>query len=372
MTNNSLLIANYMNHAYIESQIERSKNYNSHLCAIKFELKFIPNEADKFKEIISFMYAFLGYTSITNEGGNHFIIFLHESKIHNVVMTIKNMLMSVKIKFGINIHNVGITAYDSSDDKNSLIERVHTFFMKSKVSKNIDVYYGTKFFEFSHCSDSDNIQSIYTQEPNLNLYGFYKEAPLMSKVKVVDYSEGSLKVNANQEYLPFLKKQEYVYIEHAMIPDIMRADIIKINFNNGMITLDNMKFLDNSPVHRKNIRVAPHRPIQAILECENELYIEGLIADISKNSILLTTQLAKIEELQAKGLQTKSFKLRFHLDGANNSSFTVDVKAMVYKIFGNQLVLNIYPTPEIETEITEYIAMCQNLLLLEVKGTFVH
>jgi len=157
-----------------------------------------------------------------------------------------------------------------------------------------------------------------------------------------------------------------------MIPDIMRADIIKINFNNGMITLDNMKFLDNSPVHRKNIRVAPHRPLQTTLECESELYIEGLIADISKNSVLLTTQLVKIEELQVKGLQTRTFKLRFHLEGVNNSSFTVDVKAMIYKIFGNQLVLNIYPTPEIETEIAEYIAMCQNLLLLEVKGTFAH
>ena len=100
--------------------------------------------------------------------------------------------------------------------------------------------------------------------------------------------------------------------------------------------------------------------------------MEGLVADISKNSILLTTQLAKIEELQAKGLHTKSFQLKFHLESSNNKTFSVDVKAMIYKVFGNQIVLNIYPTPEIETEIVDYIAMCQNILLLEVKGTFVH
>ncbi len=371
MTNNSLLIANYINHAFIESQIERSNNYNSHLCVVKFELKFDPNKANEFKEIISFMYEFLGYTPIINESSNNFLIFLHESKIHNVVMTVKNMLMSVKIKFGITINNIGITAYDESDDKNTLIGRVHTFFMKSKISKDTDVYYGTKFFEYCPNGDFDNIRSIFTQEPHLNLYGFYKETPLLSKVAVEDYDKGTLKVKANPEYLPFLKKQEFVYIEHTMIPDIMRGDITRINFNSGIIEIDNMKFLDNSPVHRKNIRVAPHRPIQAVLDCEDEFHMEGLVADISKNSILLTTQLAKIEELQAKGLHTKNFQLKFHLESVNNSSFTVDVKAMVYKIFGNQIVLNIYPTPDVNAGITEYIAMCQNMLLLEVQGTFI-
>jgi hypothetical protein len=371
MTNNSLLVTNYINHAFIESQLERSKNYNSHLCVIKFDFKFDPNKANEFKEVISFMYEFLGYTPIINEGSNKFLIFIHESKIHNVVMTVKNMFMSVKIKFGIVINNIGITLLDESDDKNSLIERVHKFYMKSKISKEIDVYYGTKFFEYCPNGDFDNIRSIFTQEPHLNLYGFYKESPLLSKVVVEDYEKNRLIVKANSEYLPFLKKQEFVYIEHTMVPDIMRGDITRIDFNNSILEIDNIKFLDNSPVHRKNIRVTPHRPIQAILDYEEEFHMEGLVADISKNSILLTTQLAKIEELQAKGLHTKSFQLNFHLENMNNGSFSVEVKAMVYKIFGNQIVLNIYPTPEVNTEITEYIAMCQNILLLEVKGTFV-
>ncbi len=369
MTNNSLMITNYMNHSYIESQIKRSNDYSSHLCVVKFELKFNPKEAELFKDTISFIYTFLAYSPIIHEGGNHFLIFLHENKLHKVVMNIKNMLMSLKIKFGVTIDNIGVTSYDSSDDKNSLMERVHKFLMKSKISKNTDVYYGTKFFEYGNHGDFNNIKSIYTQEPKLNIYGFYKEAPLMSRVNIIDYTDGSLQVQATQEYLPFLKKQEFVYIEHTMIPDIMRADITKIDFSSGVIILDNMKFLDNSPVHRKNIRITPHRPLRATLEFNNEIYIEGLIADISKSSVLFTTQLSKIEELQAKGLQTKPFELKFHLEGANNNSFAADVKAMIYKVFGNQLVLNIYPSPEIETEIAEYIAMCQNLLLLEVKGT---
>ncbi len=372
MTNNSLLITTYLNHSFIESQIKRSINYNSHLCVVKFELKFNPNLAEEFKNITSFIYSFLGYTPVIHEGGNHFLIFIHESKIHNVVMTVRNMLMSIKIKFGITINSIGVTLYDKSDDIDTLNERVHTFFMKSKISKDIDIYYGTKFFDFTNNNNFENMRSIFTQEPHLNLYGFYKETPLLSKVKVVDYDKGLIEVKANPEYLPFLKKQEYVYVEHTMIPDVMRADITNINFDKGLISLENTKFLDNSPVHRKNIRVTPHRPIQAILEHNQDFYMEGLIADISKDSILLTTQLAKIEELQAKGLYTKEFNLKFHLEGADNSTCIINLKAMIYKVFGNQIVLNIYPTLEIETNIIEYIAMCQNLLLLEVSGTFIH
>lgn len=371
MTNQSLMIANYINHAFIDSQLERAASFNTQLCVVKFELKFNPQEGDKFKEIISFMYSFLGFTPVVYEGGEHFLLFIHESKLHNVVMTIKNMTMSIKIKYGLKVNNIGITSYDQSDDKNELIGRVHKFFMKSKINKEIDIYYGTKFFEYSHTGNFENIRSIITQEPTLNLYGFYKEAPLMSKVEINDFQEGTMHVKAQKEFLPFFKKQEFVYIEHAMIPDIMRAEITKIDFNSGEIALDNLKFLDNSPVHRKNIRVTPHRPIQATLEFEDEFYMQGLIADISKNSVLLTTQLAKIEEIQAKGLQTKPFGLKFHLESVDNNSVSINVKAMIYKTFGNQIVLNIYPSSENENEIVEYIAMCQNLLLLEVKGTFV-
>jgi len=369
MTNNSVLMANYINHALIESQLARSKNFNSHLCVVKFELKFNPNEAKQFKEIVSFMYEFLGYTPVIHEGSNNFLLFIHESKIHNVVMTIKNMVMSVKIKYGVHIKNIGVTLYDENEDLNDLLERTNRFFMKSKISKTTDIYYGTKFFEYSKDGSFDNIRSVFTQEPHINIYGFYKESPLLSQVQVINYEDNRLQVKANPEYVPFLKKQEFVYIEHTMVPDIMRGDITNV-VDNSIIEINNIKFLDNSPVHRKNIRVTPHRPIQAILDCGDEFTMEGLIADISKNSILLTTKLAKIEELQSKGLHSKSFNLKFHLESKNNT-FVVDVKAMIYKTFGNQVVLNIYPTPEISTEITEYIAMCQNILLLEVKGTFV-
>jgi hypothetical protein len=279
------------------------------------------------------------------------------------------MFTSIKIKYGVYLDTVGVTNFDEEDDVNSLLERVHRFMLKSKLSKNNTIYYGTRYFDYSHNGDFENLSRIFTQEPHINVYGFYKEIPLSNRVEVVDSKMGYAKVKASKEFIPFLKRQEFVYLEHGKIPDILRADIMHIDYQSSLVELSNFKFLDNSPVHRKNIRVTPHRPLQASIEYDGEIFIEGLIADISKNSILFTTQLSKIEEIQVKGLHTKTFVLKFHVEDIDNQIRSLEMKAMIYKIFGNQIVLNIYPTLEAQNFIMEYISMCQNLLLLEIKGT---
>jgi hypothetical protein len=213
-----------------------------------------------------------------------------------------------------------------------------------------------------------SLLSIFTKEPKIKVYGFYKEAPMVHEAKVLDFSADVFSLRLSKEYLTFLKREEFVYLEHEMVPDIMRADIISIDMNHSIINLSKIKFLDNSPVHRKNIRVTPHKPVQALMTYKEEFQVEGLISDISKNSILLTTQLNKVEEIQAKGLQNKKFDVNFHVESANKLVHTISVKAMVFKTSGNQIVLNIYPTAEVQRELSEYITMCQHLLLLEAQS----
>ena len=368
MTNQSLIINNTVNQAFFQSQLQRSMDFSSPLCVVKFELKFDPKEAQKHQKIFSFIYSYLNFTPIVYETGNSYLLFIHENKIHTVVSTLKNMFMSIKIKYSVHIKNIGVTDFEPEDNVSTLLSRVHTFFMKSKLAKSIDIYYGTSHFEYSHNGSFQNLQHIFNQSPELNAYGFYKEMPLLNKVKIVDVKDDYFVVHSQKEYLPFMRKQEYVYLEHEMIPDILRADILNIDYQKSTIDMGNIKFLDNSPVHRKNIRITPHRPLQATLEYEDELFIEGLIADISKNSILFTTQLNKIEEIQIKGLHAKTFTASFSLTGVSQHAEKIQMKAMIYKVFGNQIVLNIYPSLQVQNVIMEYITMCQNLLLLEVKG----
>jgi hypothetical protein len=368
MNNNSMLVLSYVNQAIMAAQIERAQNYNAHLAIVKLDLPFEPSEGDAFKEMMSFIHSFLDFSPIISDGGSSFVLFMHDTKLHTAVMTIKNMLMSLKIKYSMTVKGVGVTALEEDEEIEKLLARLHTLYMKSKVSKSKEIFYATSSFEYGSGEVEKSLMSIFTKDPTIKVYGFYKEAPMVHEAKVLEFDTSKFSLRLPKEYLTFLKREEFVYLEHHLVPDIMRADIVSIDMNHSVINLGKVKFLDNSPVHRKNIRVTPHKPVQALMTYEEEFQLEGIISDISKNSILLTTQLNKIEELQAKALQSKKFELSFHIESADKIVHPINVKAMIFKISGNQVILNIYPTPEAQREISEYITMCQNLLLLEAQS----
>ncbi len=354
----------------METQVERARNYHTHLAVVKLDLPFVPSDGQAFKEMIGFIHSFLDYSPIINDGGSAFMLFMHDTKLHTAVMTIKNMLMSIKIKYGFTVKGIGVTALEDTEAIEKLQERLHTLYMKSKVSKTKEIFYATSDFEYGSGEVEKSLISIFTKEPSIKLYGFYKEAPMVHEAKVLEFDSNTFALRTAKEYLSFLKREEFVYLEHSLVPDIMRADIVSVDMHHGVINLGKLKFLDNSPVHRKNIRVTPHKPIQALLTYEEEFQVEGIISDISKNSILLTTQLSKVEEIAAKKLQNKKFDLNFHIEGADKLVRVIEVKAMIFKTSGNQIILNIYPSPEAQREIVEYIAMCQNLLLLEAQSSY--
>jgi hypothetical protein len=70
----------------------------------------------------------------------------------------------------------------------------------------------------------------------------------------------------------------------------------------------------------------------------------------------------------AKELKNKKFNLSFHIEQDNNSTQVVELKAMIFKITGNQIIVNIHPDLKAENTINEYILKCQKLLLLEAQG----
>ncbi len=369
MNNNGMLIISYLNQSIMEAQVERAHNYSNPLALVKLDLQFNPQEGKQFKEIIAFMHSFMDYSPIINDGGSSFILFLHDTKLHTAVMTIKNMLMSIRIKFNCDMKGVGITALEEDEALENLQERLHTLYMKSRISKTKEIFYATSSFEYGSGEIEQSLISIFTKQPKIKVYGFYKEAPMVHEGTVLEFDPSAFFLHLSKDYLTFLKREEFVYLEHPLVPDIMRADIISIDMAHSKIALSKIKFLDNSPVHRKNIRVAPHKPMQALLAYEEELQLEGIVSDISKNSILLTTQLNKVEEIQAKKLQNKKFDLSFHIESVDKLVHSIQVKAMIFKTSGNQIILNIYPNAEVQREISEYITMCQNLLLLEAQSS---
>jgi len=109
--------------------------------------------------------------------------------------------------------------------------------------------------------------------------------------------------------------------------------------------------------------------LKAILSYEN-FAISGFISDLSIGSILFTTEIQNIDELQKEDILNKTFTLMSELELFGNS-FDINIKATIFRTKGNQLVLNIFADSETQRVINEYINMSYQQLLLQVQGKVV-
>jgi len=365
MNVSSDLILSYLNSSIIESEIENAKKYGLDLSIIKFEIK--ENDSKKYKDILKFVNSYFDFIGIVPDTNSSFLIFARGIKLHAIVLMVKNLNLALKLNFGTTIKNVGITSLDKSDDKNSVVERLNIFSTKAKLT-NSEIYYGTKDLDFND-SDINILKKVFETQKKINIYGLFHDAPIKIESEVYDVGDGYAQFKVPTEYLSFLKKQPILYFEHENVADIFSASVLSVDFENDIVEVGDMKFIDHSPIHRKQLRVSPLKPLKAILR-HNDFAISGFISDISTTAILFTTEIQNINEMKNEGLQEKTFELMFELEIFGND-FDIKVKATIFRINGNQLVLNIFGSSETQKIINEYINMSYQQLLLQVQGKVV-
>jgi hypothetical protein len=364
MTNNNFLLNRYLAEAITKTQIKSAKIKEQPLSIVALSMPIDQIEADKYQNILIFINSFLLYSPAITISSDTIIFFLHEMKLHTAVKLIKNMQVSLRMQYQYDLKNVSVTAMESEEDSKSLINRVLNLLEKSKQKGSI--VYATTLFSFD--DSVENLKRVFLQEPVIKIYGFYKEAPMIQKGTVLEYDDSKFIIHLPKDFIDFIRKENSIYLEHPLVGDIMEANIITIDSSKSTLLLSEVKFLDDSPVHRKNIRVTPHKPIKAQIGYKTEYQAEGIVYDISKESLLITFQLPKVVEIKEKDLINKKFDISFMIETGDGNSQSINTKASIFKIIGNQIVFSIYPTSDMQRDINSYIEMCQKLLLLEAKG----
>ncbi len=365
MSANNQLVLSYLNSAVTEAEIENAKKYNLDLCIIKFEIK--ESDSKKYKDILKFIDSYFDFASIVPDNSSSYMMFIRNVRLHATVLMVKNLNLALKINFSTKLKSVAVTNLDIEDDINSVIERLNKYYMKAKITGS-DIYYGTRNLDFNDRS-TKIISNILSNNKELSMYGLFQEAPIKIDAYVLTVDDNHAVFSVPKEFISFLNKQPILYFEHSDIPDLFTASVLKGNFENSTIEVGEFKFVDHSPLHRKNLRVAPISPVKATLGVD-DFVISGFISDISVTSILLTTELNNIDELQKNKLIDKTFKLMFDLELFGNI-FEVSMKVTIFRITGNQLILNIFADSDTQKIITEYINMCYQQLLLQVQGKVV-
>jgi hypothetical protein len=368
MENREFRINQFISRGIIESNIEFAQNHNTPLSIIKFGYDVDLEDGFFFKDLISFIHSYSDFNSILQQPNDTFIIFLRDCKIHEAKSIVTQMIQKIKYKFKIDLENVGITLLDENDTYKTLLDRLDKYYVMSKLSSRKKIFYGTLDFDFYETqSDKKVLENIFKKSSDIKLYNFYQGLPITEKVKVLKFDQGLIQLKVDPIKFPFYENEKFTFIQHDLIPTIIKASIVKIEPNKSLMVLGNLEFMDSSPVERSGIRVEPERDIYTSLSLENKKILDGSIASLSENSIVLHVKPESVKYLSEQPLWNTELTVQFQIPTKKSFLAMVKTKAMIYSILNDKVVLNISPNRLIQSKLRNYISLRQSDVLVNLK-----
>ena len=368
MENREFKINQFISRGIIESNIEFAQNHNTPLSIVKFGYDVDIEDGFFFKDLISFIHSYSDFNSILQQPSDTFIIFLRDCKIHEAKSIVTQMIQKIKYKFKTDIEHVGITLLDENDNYKTLLDRLDKYYVMSKLSSRKKIFYGTLDFDFYETqSDKKVLENIFKKSNEVKLYNFYQGLPITEKVKVLKFDQGLIQLKIDPIKFPFYENEKFTFIQHDLIPTIIKASIVKIEPNKSLMVLGNLEFMDSSPVERSGIRVEPERDIYTSLSLENKKILDGNISSLSENSIVLHVRPESIKSLSEQPLWNTELTLQFQIPTKKSFLAMVKTKAMIYSIINDKVVLNISPNRLIKSKLRNYISLRQSDVLLNLK-----
>ncbi|MFK5881732.1 MAG: hypothetical protein QM482_05915 [Sulfurospirillum sp.] len=361
-------INNYLIKGIVEANLSFSKDMKNPFSLVKFEYKVDLTDAYSFKDFISFIHIYTDFSPILKQGKDSFLIFLKDTRVHQAKATINKLAYECNNKFNIDIKDIGITLSSPNDTYKTLMDRVDKYFVMSKLSSSKKIFYGTVDFDYYDTIDPLKVlQNIFNKSSHIILNNLYRCIPVQSGVRVSGFSDGIIQVKISTDKIPFYENEKFTFIQHDMIPDIIKASILKVDKNRFLMVLGNLQFLRSSPVERSSIRIKPNKNIHAILAKAHKKLAEGNIVSISENSISLKIVSEKAKVLTSSDLFQKELEIKFLL--ANDKKFLspIKVKAYIFNIIDDEIILNISPDNSERNRIRDYISIQQNELLTALK-----
>jgi len=366
--NRELKINNYLNRGIIEANLNFAKENRSFFSLIKFGYQMDEDDAFTFKNLISFIHIYTDFSPILYLENDAFLLFLKDTKVYQAKAIINKLNHQIGNRFDFELKNIGITINSEEDRYKSLMDRVDKYFIMSKLSSSKKIFYGTVDFDYYDTMDVMKIfKNIFKKSNKISLNNIYKGIPLSEKASINGFSEGIMQVKIKPEKLPFYQKEKFTFIQHDSIPDIIKADILKVDTAQQLVILGNLELLDNSPVARSDIRVEPKKKIRTILTQGHKRLAEGLISSISESSISIESSASQISDILQQNIFHKELEVKFQLPDSKNCYLPIKIKSYIFSIVDNRIIITISPSALEKTRIREYIQRQQTELLMALK-----
>ncbi|MDD3342115.1 MAG: hypothetical protein PHR87_00900 [Sulfurospirillaceae bacterium] len=368
MLNRYEAINHSLNRGIIEANIEYAKTAETSFCLVKFGFEVDLEDSFTFKELITFIHTQSTFNVILQQPHDTFIIILRDYKIHNAKALLKKLEQAIHHKFKVEIKNIGMTLFDANDNYKSLLDRLDKYYVMSKLSTRKKIFYGTLDFDFYETQNRNDTLALILRKNNAaTLHNLYNGLPIKEEVKIAKFEEGIAQIKISASRIHFYTKEEFTFIQHEKIPNIIKAHILKVDPIKSLLILNRLEFLDASPVERGDIRVQPEKRINATLLFNRIKLLDAAISNVSESSIAIQAKITDIEKLLEKSFLDKEMDLEFQIPTEKSFLTKISTKAIIFSIVNEMIVLNITPNVFMKSKLRQYIALRQNGLLVNLK-----
>lgn len=362
-------ITNYINKGIIESNIEHVKEYDNFICLAKLEIDIDLDDAYTFKDMFGYLHQKSDFGAILLENDSELILLFRDYKIHQTKTILQKIKRTIWHRYNIDIKSIGITLIDPEDDYKSLMSRLEEYYVMSKIASKGKIFYGTRYFNFYEGdSNFEMLQVLFKKINMVKIHNIYQGIPVVDRSGIMDFSKGNLILKIDKNKVPFYRQEEFCYIEHDLIPNIIKANILRVNSTLNSLTLCDLEFLDESAIDRSGIRIEPERPMFASVTHDKKLICKGNIINISENAIVLRLSSPHLKKLAMSHVGKGYLTLKTQIPTQKSFITTIKTKAVIFRMDSEKVVITIFPSPVARTKIRSYISMQQSALLIELKA----
>lgn len=360
----------YILRALIEANLESVRSNESVTCLAKLELSLDIDDAFSFKDALKILHLKSEFSTIHHEEAGVILLFLRDVKIHQAKTLLYSMKREIEQITRTTIAAIGMTLLDEEDTSHTLLKRLDEYFVMSKFSSKKKIFYGTKDFSFYESNhDKDVLRSIFKKQPSVKIHNLYKGIPVVDKSRIVTFKEGRLIITVDETKLPFYESENFTHLQHDLIPNIIRANIRKVDKKTMSLLLNDLEFLDSSPVERSGIRIEPDRNIHTSVRLDHRLLCEGLLLNISEGSLVLQTTPTHVERLLQANVGKRFLETSFQLPTHKNLITTIKCKATLFNVMDEKVILTLHLTPISKSKVRNYLSMQTKNLLGDLKST---
>ncbi len=357
-------INRYLNLAKIGSEIKHAKEHNTPLCIGKFKYVADLDNAFMFKDVIKVIYSILQYPPLLYDDKDSFIVIFRQNKLHESKNLLKKMQIYLKNRFDIYIDRIAISELSVEDSVEDILERVEKYFIVSKRLPEGKMVYGTRNFDFyDPFKRDDTLKILFKDNSKVWLYNIYKGIPVKEEGFVELYEHDKIIIRTSKKELKYLKKfEEFLYIKHLGFPNIIKGRIKKIDFENSIVTIDELEIQDDSAVDRENIRILPDKNIHIMIEFKNRIISDGIIKSIAVDSLSIVVKKERISLL--KKFKNQELILKFNLFTKENSAVNkIIAKARIVNFIADEVVFMLTPNSIVQQKILRYISGMKRQIL---------